>query len=1373
MKKTISLTLIILFITSFFTFFNTLVLKVEASSETDIYAETNTYNVNIETFEKNVRKPGYEKGQYIIEYNMNNKKTDCLVAEKPTVTVFTHGYYSSSRDWLNNAEDVSDEEYFALQYNNESMVDKVIHLYGVNNTILLIANMTDYENVSLTRYVLSTNRSGAIIKESEEYNYSFDTETYGKHIVIIFNRKPGSSNDSNNNLYFQFNYMLSSVLYDLKQLDAAHKIPKVNLIGHSRGGLTNMQYALDHPDIVANLISIGTPYMGSTSAVVAKEVGMSLGDGLNDIIDPEVYNKYANRWNSGYNTLYKKINAAAIGAFSSLPFVSAIAHNDKSGTIGPWATLAIDVAVPVVTALKISSFTRFFLEKIAVSAITKVMKLISPKNVVFNVADMLLNEIQLTVAGPVWLSDTLVPLDSQLALSYTGIRKDVKYFSIFGKHNFNRVAQWAPPVVHNLEPWDEDIIAKVVDHLKPSVVDNTANFKYKENSDGTVSISGLKAATESDILDIPSTINGKTVTGISSGAFAGEPSIIDKFETNAATLAANDEVNYISNVTTINIPSSVTKISADAFNGMENLTTVNFLGNSLNSIGENAFADCVNLTSINLPSGITEISYGAFENCKNLTNLVIPNSVTKISAQAFCGAEKLTFSSLPASVTEIGELAFFGCKGNLSISLPSGITSIGDGALAGIESVKAFEISGSNANYSVKNGILYNKAQNEIIQYPKAKDADLFIANNNSSDEPMVREIKPYAFYDCDNLTKVNIDHVRKVGKSAFANCASLETIFAIGLTNAEFEAFSNTLWLNSVLDNNSGIVVLGELLILFAPENKTVMELSDWGVGTAAIAEQAFALSDVETIYIPSGVSRLNEYAFANAQNLENVYVEKMNDYLLSQIGTNTNLFGNNHADLKIYVTRSDSEAIDEMEQNALTGIPREIISTYVTCINNGITTTQTIYYDEEYTLADSGTVVWESESGERYQNTGIWKIFDTELTLNSIQVNNNWLTYDGEDLSPVPLVEGDIVSLSHTASGVITVTVNGTEYVIDLNLPVGMQISDIKASNGQSAELNNTVYSGQFSSFNVEVVLIEYEIRLNYRYYIKDSTSTKLVTKNKSYTINNVNTVINDIIAVKNTKVEYELENSIFKTKEYLIEDFYSDSNCATKMEGFSLYCSTPLDIYLKCSEIVYIVTLDYGESSDKRPEDVYIPFTKLIDSGNYLFTFPTCEQQDGLLVLWQDADVATINFTPGAENVRISNGNHTFKLVRTCIGEHTLVNHSIDEIKHEAKCSKCDYQSTSDHLFIRTRLSNVFYHIKKCTQCDYREDEAHKWWRDKNIFRCSLCGSTSAIIPTPPDMLKYLVIDKQGNMKEVSYGEALIITKKYELEEQEDVA
>ena len=102
MKKTISLSLVILFIASFFAFFNTFGFKAKASSETDIYNETNTYNVDTTTLEKNVQKPGYEKGQYIIEYNMDNKKADCLVAENPTVTVFTHGYKSSSKDWTNN-----------------------------------------------------------------------------------------------------------------------------------------------------------------------------------------------------------------------------------------------------------------------------------------------------------------------------------------------------------------------------------------------------------------------------------------------------------------------------------------------------------------------------------------------------------------------------------------------------------------------------------------------------------------------------------------------------------------------------------------------------------------------------------------------------------------------------------------------------------------------------------------------------------------------------------------------------------------------------------------------------------------------------------------------------------------------------------------------------------------------------------------------------------------------------------------------------------------------------------------------------------------------------------------------------------------------
>ena len=81
MKKIISSVLVILFVASFLAFFNTFSIKAKADSETNIYDETNTYNVDTDSIEKNVEKPGYEKGQYIIKYDMDNKKTDCLVAE--------------------------------------------------------------------------------------------------------------------------------------------------------------------------------------------------------------------------------------------------------------------------------------------------------------------------------------------------------------------------------------------------------------------------------------------------------------------------------------------------------------------------------------------------------------------------------------------------------------------------------------------------------------------------------------------------------------------------------------------------------------------------------------------------------------------------------------------------------------------------------------------------------------------------------------------------------------------------------------------------------------------------------------------------------------------------------------------------------------------------------------------------------------------------------------------------------------------------------------------------------------------------------------------------------------------------------------------
>ena len=52
-------------------------------------------------------------------------------------------------------------------------------------------------------------------------------------------------------------------------------------------------------------------------------------------------------------------------------------------------------------------------------------------------------------------------------------------------------------------------------------------------------------------------------------------------------------------------------------------------------IGGLLFADCNNLTSVNIPEGVTNIDLFTFENCSSLTSVNIPKGVTSIGTEAF------------------------------------------------------------------------------------------------------------------------------------------------------------------------------------------------------------------------------------------------------------------------------------------------------------------------------------------------------------------------------------------------------------------------------------------------------------------------------------------------------------------------------------------------------------------------------------------------------------------------------------------------------------------------------------------------------------------------------------------------------------------
>ena len=92
-----------------------------------------------------------------------------------------------------------------------------------------------------------------------------------------------------------------------------------------------------------------------------------------------------------------------------------------------------------------------------------------------------------------------------------------------------------------------------------------------------------------------------------------------------------------------------------------------FIYTSNDKLGDYVFFDCSGLTSLTLPSSVTEIGEHAFLNCRGLTNFTIPSGVTKIGGAAFFCCYGLISLTLPSSVTAIGSRAFNDCSSLTSI----------------------------------------------------------------------------------------------------------------------------------------------------------------------------------------------------------------------------------------------------------------------------------------------------------------------------------------------------------------------------------------------------------------------------------------------------------------------------------------------------------------------------------------------------------------------------------------------------------------------------------------------------------------------------------------------------------------------------------
>ena len=141
--------------------------------------------------------------------------------------------------------------------------------------------------------------------------------------------------------------------------------------------------------------------------------------------------------------------------------------------------------------------------------------------------------------------------------------------------------------------------------------------------------------------------------------------------------------------TSYSVPDGVTVIGSSAFmlnNGNHicpNITSI-ILPSSVTKIEKNAFEFSRKVESIDLPSGLTEIGYAAFYNCAKLKELVIPDTVTRIAEWAFAYCSSLTEITIPDGVSAIGSYTFPGCSNLKTITLPASLTTIGGNVTPGL-----------------------------------------------------------------------------------------------------------------------------------------------------------------------------------------------------------------------------------------------------------------------------------------------------------------------------------------------------------------------------------------------------------------------------------------------------------------------------------------------------------------------------------------------------------------------------------------------------------------------------------------------------------------------------------------------------------------
>ena len=271
------------------------------------------------------------------------------------------------------------------------------------------------------------------------------------------------------------------------------------------------------------------------------------------------------------------------------------------------------------------------------------------------------------------------------------------------------------------------------------------------------------------------------ITHISDNAFTGS-----KIKTvvlpSTVKVIGNNAFADCTELQSIDFGKDLQSIGSRAFYNCKSLKKIR-INNNLQFLGESAFENCTSLVSVRFPSTVETIERASFKNCTNLKKAILRTNLVDIKDEAFANCNMLSFVNFPDTVISIGSLAFIGCSSLKTVYFGENLNRISAFAFAnsGVENVAV------KSNVKTVDATAFQGCTAEIQVY---KNPAAYKALNGKSGLSLV-----CAEHDAKQATTVKANFSRS-GQKSGSVCAAcgyvikstpIAQIFSVSLSKTEF----------------------------------------------------------------------------------------------------------------------------------------------------------------------------------------------------------------------------------------------------------------------------------------------------------------------------------------------------------------------------------------------------------------------------------------------------------------------------------------------------------------------------------------------------------------------------------------------------------